>query len=110
MEKTLVQRGASVFMCEVYRRKAVSYSDLDIMPFGSILTSNSLGALESLLESLPYSQKVYNLVVPSKRIESIAKNFAFRSITNSGGASDNELYNAIMSLSGLFNDEKEEAF
>ena len=52
LEKTLTQRGAKVSFCEVYRRRALSYSDLDSIPVGSVLTSNSLGALESLLSNL----------------------------------------------------------
>ena len=98
LEKTLIQRGAKVSLCEVYRRIALSYSDLHTMPLGSVLTSNSLGALESLLSNLPDSRKDFNLVVPSKRIATIATNFAFGSVTNSEGASNDKLYDAIMSL------------
>ena len=68
------------------------------MPLGSVLTSNSLGALESLLSNLPDSRQDFNLVVPSKRIATIATNFAFGSVTNSEGASNEKLYDAIMSL------------
>ena len=98
LEKTLIQRGAKVSLCEVYRRRGLSYKDLDIMPSGSILTSNSLGALKSLLSNLPDSRKRFNLVVPSKRIATVATNFAFGSVTNSEGASDEKLYEAIMSF------------
>ena len=68
------------------------------MPFGSVLTSNSLGALESLLSNLPNFRKRYNLVVPSKRIAAVATKFAFRSVTNSEGASNEKLYETIMSF------------
>ncbi|MDC2964060.1 uroporphyrinogen-III synthase [Gammaproteobacteria bacterium] len=96
LEKTLIQRGAKVFLCEVYRRIGLSYTDLDTIPFGSVLTSNSLGALESLLSNLPDFRKRYNLVVPSKRIAVVATKFAFGSVTNSEGASDEKLYETIM--------------
>ena len=98
LERTLIQRGAKVFLCEVYRRIALSYSDLDTMPPGSVLTSNSIGALESLLSNLPDFRKDFKLVVPSKRIAMIATNFSFGSVTNSEGASNDKLYDAIMSL------------
>tara|TARA_B100001093_G_scaffold382130_1_gene367693 strand:- start:1991 stop:2740 length:750 start_codon:yes stop_codon:yes gene_type:complete len=104
LERTLVQRGAYVSLSEVYRRKALSYSDLEAMPCGSVLTSTSVDSLESLLLSLPVSREAYNLVVPSKRIEAIAKKLGFARVTNSGGASDEELYDAIMSFSGLSSD------
>ena len=106
LEKTLVQRGAYVSLSEVYRRKALSYSDLDTLPCSSVLTSTSLDALNSLLSSLPDSRKAFNLVVPSKRIETVAKNLGFKRVTNSGGASDKELYDAIMSFSGLSSDAR----
>ena len=98
LERTLIRRGAKVSLCEVYRRIALSYSDLDTLPLGSVLTSNSLGALESLLSNLPDSRRDFNLVVPSKRIATIATNFSFGSVTNSEGVSDDKLYDAIMSL------------
>ena len=98
LEKTLIQRGARVSLCEVYRRRSLTYTDLNTMPFGSVLTSNSLGALESLLSNLHDSRKRFKLVVPSKRIAAVAKNFAFASVTNSEGASDEKLYETIMSF------------
>ena len=51
-----------------------------------------------MLSNLPDFRKRYNLVVPSKRIAAVATKFAFRSVTSSEGASDEKLYETIMSL------------
>ncbi len=93
----LVRRGASVEYLESYERSPLVQSQLATVPDGSTLVATSAEIMESAFGQLNGRQSVMNIVVPSERIETLARERGFMKVVNARGASEQALYDAVMS-------------
>lgn len=94
----LTQRGADVHYFESYERTPVPQPLLKDIDAGSILVATSAEIMQSALEQLEGKQGKLNLVVPSERIEALAVQQGFGRVLNARGASEQALYDAVVSV------------
>ena len=93
--QSLGRSGASVTYLETYRRELIQHDFSDLVtPSVVILTSAEI--LENFVSLAGDRLPEYHAVVPSSRLEEIARARVFRGVTNAGGASDEALYDAVM--------------
>ena len=65
---------------------------------GSIVILTSAEILENFVSISGDRLHEYHAVVPSSRLEEIARTHVFQGVTNAGGASDEALYDAVMKV------------
>jgi uroporphyrinogen-III synthase len=95
--QSLGESGASVTYLETYRRLLLQHDFSDLMA-GSIVILTSAEILENFTSLSGESLHGYHAVVPSSRLEGIARNYVFQGVTNAGGASDEALYDAVIKV------------
>lgn len=93
----LGRRGARVEYLETYERVALKQPGLAGIQEGAVLVVTSAEILESAITQLAGCEKTMQVVVPSERIESIARDRGFPNVINARGASEQALYDAVMS-------------
>jgi len=95
----LGRRGAKVEYLETYERVALKQPELTGISNGAVLVVTSAEIMESALAQLAGRESVMQIVVPSERIESLALDRGFMNVVNARGASEQALYDAVMSCS-----------
>ena len=95
--QSLGESGASVTYLETYRRMLLQY-DFSGLVTGSIVILTSAEILENFVPLVGDRLHEYHVVVPSSRLEEIARTHVFQWVTNAGGASDEALYDAVMKV------------
>ena len=93
--QSLGESGASVTYLETYRRLLLQHDFSNLVP-GTIVILTSAEILENFASLTGDSLLNYHTVVPSSRLEEIARTYAFQGVTNAGGASDEALYDAVI--------------
>lgn len=101
---TLIQRGASVSECELYRREATtefSGQVIELLAAGALdlVIVHSGELLKNLLAIVPESQRsslmTLPLLVPSERVAEIAVNSGFQSVICAGSALPEDMVSAL---------------
>ncbi|MEH6617834.1 MAG: uroporphyrinogen-III synthase [Porticoccus sp.] len=101
---TLIQRGASVSECELYRREPTTeFSDqiVELLAAGALdlVIVHSGELLKNLLAIVPESQRSalvkLPLLVPSERVADIAKNSGFQAVICAGSALPEDMVSAL---------------
>ena len=95
--RSLSEAGASVTYLETYRRRLLKYDFCNLAP-GTIVILTSAEILENFTFLSGDSLRGYHAVVPSPRLEKIARTYFFEGVTNAGGASDEALYDAVIKV------------
>ena len=95
--QSLGESGASVTYLETYRRLPLRHDFSDLVA-GSIVILTSAEILENFTSLCGKSLHGYHAVVPSSRVEGIARTHDFQGVTNAGGASDEALYDAVIKV------------
>ena len=95
--RSLGEAGASVTYLETYRRKLLKH-DFSNLVSGTIVILTSAEILENFASLCGDSLRGYHAVVPSSRLEQIARTYVFQGVTNAGGASDKALYDAVIEV------------
>jgi uroporphyrinogen-III synthase len=93
--QSLGESGASVTYLETYSRLPLQHDFSDLIA-GSIVVLTSAEIMENFASLIGDRLPEYHAVLPSSRLEEIARTHAFQSVTNAGGASDEALYDAVM--------------
>ncbi|MBL6689794.1 MAG: uroporphyrinogen-III synthase [Pseudomonadales bacterium] len=93
----LARRGARVEYLETYERIELEQPGLTGIQDGAVLVVTSAEIMESAITQLAGREKVMQVVVPSERIESLALDRGFCNVVNARGASEQSLYDAVMS-------------
>ncbi|MBT3622974.1 MAG: uroporphyrinogen-III synthase [Gammaproteobacteria bacterium] len=95
--QSLGESGASVTYLETYRRLLLQHDFSDLVA-DSIVILTSAEILENFTSLSGESLHEYHAVVPSSRLEGIARTYVFQGVTNAGGASDEALYDAVIKV------------
>ena len=95
----LTGRGAAVEYLETYERRSVVQPELRELAAGSTLVVTSSEILETAVRQLRGRQKTMHVVVPSERIETLARDSGFAQVVNARGASEQALYDAVQMVS-----------
>jgi uroporphyrinogen-III synthase len=95
--RSLGGSGASVTYLETYRRLLLQH-DFSNLVQGTIVILTSAEILENFTSLSSNNLRGYHAVVPSSRLEQIARTHFFRGVTNAGGASDEALYDAVIKV------------
>jgi len=95
--RSLGESGASVTYLETYRRLLLQPDFSNLAP-GTIVILTSAEMLANFTSLSGNSLRGYHAVVPSARLEKIARTFVFQGVTNAGGASDEALYDAVIKV------------
>ena len=95
--QSLGESGASVTYLETYRRRLLKHDFSNLVP-GTIVILTSAEILENFTSLSGDSLRGYHAVVPSSRLEKIARTYVFEGVTNAGGASDEALYDAVIKV------------
>ena len=95
--RSLGESGASVTYLETYRRQLLQH-DFSNLPVSTIVVLTSAEILENFTSLSSNSLRGYHAVVPSSRLEQIARTHFFQGVTNAGGASDEALYDAVIKV------------
>ena len=95
--RSLGESGASVTYLETYRRLLLQH-DFSNLVQGTIVILTSAEILENFTSLSSNSLRGYHAVVPSSRLEQIARTHFFQGVTNAGGASDEALYDAVIKV------------
>ena len=98
--------GASVTYLETYRRRLLQHDFSDLVA-GSIVILTSGEILQNFASLAGDRLPGYHAVVPSSRLEKIARTQVFQGVTNAGGASDEALYDAVMKVVNTSGKENE---
>jgi uroporphyrinogen-III synthase len=93
--QSLSESGASVTYLETYRRLPLQHDFSDLVA-GSIVILTSAEILTNFTSLSGDSFHGHHAVVPSSRLEEIARTYIFQGVTNAGGASDEALYDAVI--------------
>jgi uroporphyrinogen-III synthase len=93
--QSLGASGASVTYLEAYRRVPLRHDFSDLVA-GSIVILTSAEIMENFASLVGDRLHEYHAVVPSSRLEEIARTRVFQGVTNAGGASEEALYDAVM--------------
>ncbi|MGF1911653.1 uroporphyrinogen-III synthase [Vibrio kasasachensis] len=105
----LVERGAQVQYCEVYKRKNLAFRSEIAVPFWQDSQINQLiitssGQLNFFIEQIApqYRDWVFKLAlfVPSERIAIEARRVGFHTVVNTGSASNKDLLAALAKETG----------
>jgi uroporphyrinogen-III synthase len=101
---TLIQRGASVSECELYRREPTAeFADqiIELLASGGVdlVIAHSGELLKNLLAVVPGSQRSslmkLPLLVPSERVAEIARNTGFQAVICAGSALPEDMVSAL---------------
>ena len=97
----LQDRGMTIEYWEVYERSPIEYTEWSSLSRSStklvvVLTSGEI--LSNFLQQAPALVPAASVVVPSERIAHLARAAGFREVKNAGGASDQALYDAILTF------------
>jgi uroporphyrinogen-III synthase len=95
--RSLGESGASVTYLETYRRRLLQHDFSRLVP-GTIVILTSAEILENFISLAGDRVRGYHAVVPSSRLEEIARSYVFQGVTNAGGASDEALYDAVIKV------------
>ena len=95
----LTGRGAVVEYLETYERRSVVQPELRELAAGSTLVVTSSEILQTAVSQLRGRQKTMHVVVPSERIETLARDSGFAQVVNARGASEQALYDAVQMVS-----------
>lgn len=95
--QSLIESRASVTYLETYRRLPLRHDFSDLVA-GSIVILTSAEIMENFTSLCGQSLHGYHAVVPSSRLEGIARTHVFQGVTNAGGASDEALYDAVIKV------------
>jgi uroporphyrinogen-III synthase len=103
LAETLKNRGANVSYQDVYKREIPQIDCSQILQNNlNFITITSGEAIENLVKMLPKSQhdllKKTPLIVVSERIQTIAKNLGFESVTLAKMPSDDAILNTITTI------------
>ena len=106
LASTLAGRGAEVRYLEVYSRQRIFHNRARISPLlgaqgCDIVTVSSGESLRILMELFADNItriSLLPLVVPSRRIEDLARHLGFADVTNAGGADDEAMLSALRLL------------
>ena len=97
LAQSLVESGASVAYLETYQRLPLRHDFSDLLA-GSIVILTSAEILENFTSLCGENMHEYHAVVPSSRLEGIARSHVFKGVTNAGGASVEALYDAVIKV------------
>lgn len=105
---TLRERGAQVDYIETYERRNVTNSGAELLELlqhenVNVLTVTSGQILDSLCQLVDITQNGINLIpllVPSERIEEMAKTAGFKQVVCSHGATDGAVVAGLVELAG----------
>ena len=95
--RSLGESGASVTYLETYRRLLLQHDFSNLLPY-TVVVLTSAEILENFASLSGKSLRGYHAVVPSSRLEEIARTYVFQGVTNASGASDKALYDAVMKV------------
>jgi len=95
--RSLGEFGASVTYLETYRRRLLQ-PDFSCLGPGTTVILTSAEILENFTSLSGRNLRGCHAVVPSSRLEKIARTRVFRGVTNAGGASDEALYDAVIKV------------
>ena len=94
---SLGEAGAVVTYLETYQRQLLKHDFSNLVP-GTIVILTSAEILENFTLLSGNSLSRFHAVVPSSRLKKIARTYAFQRVTNAGGASDEQLYDAVIKV------------
>ena len=97
LSRSLGESGASVTYLEAYRRRLLQH-DFSNLVAGTIVILTSAEIMQNFTALSGGRVRRYHAVVPSSRLEKIARTYVFRGVTNAGGASDEALYDAVLKV------------